>query len=166
MKHHQIFRPKANLGWAAVAAIFIALFLAQAIAFPAEGSLLLVDLLAAALMSVFVYLFWIRPKLILKETSLTVINPLRTVEISYVDIEVLETKWALLLHHAGRKTRVWVAPANGRRRWVADSVQRWSVGKFLQQDNTATEMTSISQSVNSDSGLAYQLIIERINRSH
>jgi hypothetical protein len=95
-----------------------------------------------------------------------VVNPIKRTEINYADITSLDTKWALLVHHSDTKTRVWVAPANGRQRWVSDSVQRWSVGKYLQKEKTDSEFTSISQSTSSDSGLAYQLISERIKRLH
>jgi hypothetical protein len=166
MKQNQVFRPKGNLGWAGVAAVLNTLFLVQALAYPSEGSILLLDLAASATVALVVYIFWVRPKLVLKETSLVVVNPIRRTEINYADITSLETKWALLINHSETKTRVWVAPANGRQRWVSDSVQRWSVGKFLQKDKTESDFTSSSQSVGSDSGLAYQLINERIKGLH
>jgi hypothetical protein len=166
MKQNQVFRPKGNLGWAGVAFVLNALFLTQALAYPSEGSILLLDLTASATVAFVVYIFWVRPKLILKETSLVVVNPIRRTEINYHDITSLDTKWALLVHHSNTKTRVWVAPANGRQRWVSDSVQRWTVGKFLQKEKTDSEFTSISQSTSSDSGLAYQLISERIKGLH
>jgi len=166
MKQNQVFRPKGNLGWAGVAFFLNTLFLVQALLYPSEGSILLLDLTASATVAFVVYIFWIRPKLVLKETSMVVVNPIKKVEINYSDITSLETKWALLVHHSDTKTRVWVAPANGRQRWVSDSVQRWSVGKFLQKEKTDSDFTSISQSTSSDSGLAYQLISERIKGIH
>lgn len=166
MKQNQVFRPKGNLGWAGVAAVLNTLFLVQALAYPSEGSILLLDITAASCIALAVYIFWVRPKLILKETSLVVVNPIRRTEINYADITSLETKWALLINHSDTKTRVWVAPANGRQRWVSDNVQRWTVGKYLQKEKTDSEFTTSSQSVASDSGLAYQLISERIKRLH
>jgi hypothetical protein len=133
MKQNQVFRPKGNLGWASVAAVLNTLFLVQALAYPSEGSILLLDLTASASVALVIYIFWVRPKLI---------------------------------NHSNIKTRVWVAPANGRQRWVSDNVQRWTVGKYLQKEKADSEFTTSSQSVASDSGLAYQLISERIKGLH
>jgi hypothetical protein len=166
MSKVQVFRPKGNLGWAAFAAVLDIMFLVQAIAYPGAGSVLALDLAVAVTLGVVAYLLWVRPKLVLRETDLVVVNPTRRVVIAYRDITELETKWALLVHHTGGKTRVFVAPANGKQRWVGDSVQRWSFGKFLQQEKTQSEFTSISQSTSSDSGIAYQLIRERIKDLH
>jgi hypothetical protein len=166
MKQGQIFRPKGNLAWAIFAFVLNALFLTQAIAYPAKGSVLAIDLGLGAVFATIAYVLWVRPKLILNEASLVVVNPLRTVEIAYRDITKLETKWALLLHHSGRKTRVFVAPANGKQRWIGESVQRWTVGKALQQEKAQHDFTPVSQSTTSDSGVVYQLITERIKNLH
>jgi len=166
MSKVQVFRPKGNLGWAAFAAVLDIMFLVQALAYPGYGSVLAIDLAVGITLGVVVYLLWVRPKLVLREVDLVVVNPTRTVVIAYKDIIELETKWTLLLHHSGGKTRVFVAPANGKQRWIGDSVQRWSFGKNLQKENTPSEFTSVSQSTSSDSGIAYQMIRERIKDLH
>jgi hypothetical protein len=166
MKQGQIFRPKGNLAWAIFAFTLNAMFLTQAIAYPSKGSVLAIDLGLGAVFATLAYVLWVRPKLILNDLSLVVVNPFKTVEIAYRDITKLETKWALLLHHSGRKTRVFVAPANGKQRWVGESVQRWTVGKALQPEKTQLEFAPVSQSTTSDSGVVYQMITERIKNLH
>jgi hypothetical protein len=166
MQNLTVFRPKGNLIWGGVALFFDALFLVQVVFYPAPNSNIAVDVATAAAFGAAASLLWIRPKLVLREHDLIVVNPVRTVEIAYSDISELETKWALLIHHGSKKTRVWVAPANGKQRWARDSTQRWSIDRLPTNDRNETEVTSISQSLNSDSGVAAHLIRERLKNRH
>jgi hypothetical protein len=166
MQNATVFRPKGNLIWGGIALFFDALFLTQAFFYPAPKSNIGIDAAAAVAVGTTAALLWIRPKLILREHDLVVVNPLRSTVIDYNDITELETKWALLIHHSTGKTRVWVAPANGKQRWVRDSTQRWSIDRLPTNHGNETEVTSISQSLNSDSGVAAHLIKERLSSRH
>jgi hypothetical protein len=166
MQNSTVFRPKGNLIWGGVALFFDALFLTQAIFYPAPNSNVGIDAATAAAIGATAALLWIRPKLVLREHDLVVVNPFNSQVIAYSDINELETKWALLIHHEGTKTRVWVAPANGKQRWVRDSTMRWGFDRLPTSAAKEHEVTSISQSLNSDSGVAAHLIRERLNNRH
>jgi len=166
MQNFVVYRPKGNLIWGTVALAFDALFLAQSIFYPTYASNLAIDVAAAAVVGAAAALLWIRPKLILRENDLVVVNPLKSSEIPYEDITELETKWALLIHHGSSRTRVWVAPASGKQRWVRENTLRWSLDRLPVSDRNETEVTSISQSLNSDSGVAAHLIRERLKNRH
>jgi hypothetical protein len=166
MQNSTVFRPKGNLIWGGIALFFDALFLTQAIFYPAPNSNVGIDAAAAAAIGAAATLLWIRPKLVLREHDLVVVNPFKSVVIRYKDITELETKWALLIHHGGSSSRVWVAPANGKQRWVRDSTMRWGYDRLPTSSTKEHEVTSISQSLNSDSGVAAHLIRERLNSRH
>jgi len=166
MQNFVVYRPKGNLIWGTVALAFDGLFLAQSIFYPTYASNLAIDVAAATVVGAAATLLWIRPKLILRENDLVVVNPLKSSEIPYEDITELETKWALLIHHGSSKTRVWVAPASGKQRWVRENTLRWSLDRLPVSDRNETEVTSISQSLNSDSGVAAHLIRERLKNRH
>jgi hypothetical protein len=166
MQNSTIYRPKGNLIWGGVALFFDALFLIQSVFYPAANSNVAVDAAAAAAVGATATLLWIRPKLVLRDQDLVVVNPLKSVVISYNDIIELETKWALLIHHGSSKTRVWVAPANGKQRWARDSTLRWGFDRLPTNSANETEVTSISQSLNSDSGIAAHLIRARLEKRH
>lgn len=163
MNNTQVFRPKSNLVWAGLAFILDALFVFQSFAYPTTGNLI-VDLLVAALIAALAYLLWIKPKLILRELDLVVVNPIKTTVVAYAAITDLKTKWTLTIEHGDSKVEVWVAPANGKSRWIADSTFRWRNNRVPLSDSKTIEHTSMSQSTKSDSGLAASLIRERMNR--
>ncbi len=157
-----VFRPKSNLIWAGLAFALDAVFLAQLIFYPSAGSNLLVDLSVAIFVAAAAYLLWVRPKLILRETDLVVVNPFQRTLVNYADITELRTKWALQIDYADKSVQVWVAPANGKGRWISESTLRWKSDRVPLSDTRIVEHTSMSQSTRSDSGLAASLIRERM----
>ena len=160
------YRPKGNLVWGSVALLLDALFLLQAVCYPAKGENLLIDLPVSLSIAVLAWLVWLRPKLVLHAENLVVVNPIGTRAIAYRDIEALDTKWTLKISHGSQQTRVWVAPANGKYRWIAESNSRVFFSKLPRTEGKLAEVTSMSQSRNSDSGVAASLIRDRIEDLH
>ena len=113
-----------------------------------------------------VYLIWIRPKLVLRDDVIEVINPLSSKVIAYREVLDLETKWSLAIIHSGGKTRVWVAPATGKQRWIAEKKFGWYGGGLPLSESNRTGMESMSSSLDSVSGQAAYLIRERMKRAH
>ncbi|MFM7462812.1 MAG: hypothetical protein ACKO29_01885 [Actinomycetota bacterium] len=124
------------------------------------------ELFVAVILTGLVYLLWIKPKMILKDEAIEIINPLSTVEIPYRDIQELQTKWALAIIHSRGKTSVWAAPASGKRRWIADKSFGWYGSNVPLSESKAVESETMSESLNSHSGQAAYLIRERIKRLH
>jgi hypothetical protein len=90
------------------------------------------------------------------------VNPLRTKVIRYSEIIDLKTKWTLQIELENGSVQVWVAPANGKNRWIGESTLRWRNKRIpLTQFENFVE-TPMSQSIHSDSGLAASLIRERM----
>ena len=166
MSNESTFRPKSNLIWGATALLLDATFLAQVILYPSKGQNLFLDVVVAAAIAAAIVLIWIKPRLILNEDHLVVVNPLRTVRIEYARITGLDTKWALTIHQDNQSVSVWVAPVNGKHRWIADSTYRWSINKMPNSDRATGESTPASQSLGSDSGVAAELIRQRIAALH
>jgi hypothetical protein len=118
--------PKGNFAWAILAIGLDILFMVQVVLYPADNTSNWIEYGIGAFIAVGALLMWVRPKLVLREDHLVVVNPISQVTIAYKDINDLETKWALRINHSGKRTRVWVAPANGKQRWVAESVSGWN----------------------------------------
>lgn len=124
------------------------------------------ELLFCAFLTFLTYLIWVKPKLVLKVDTVEVVNPLRTDLISYSDILDLETKWSLAILHTGGKTRVWVAPATGKQRWVADKKFGWYSSGLTSTERNYGGEENMSASLDSLSGQAAYMIRERIKRAH
>jgi hypothetical protein len=163
MSERIIFRPKSNFFWGILALALDALFVLQSALYPGATWL---DFTIGAIVAAAASLCWIRPKLILRETDLVVVNPIRKVAIQYVDILELNTKWSLQIIHRNGKVRVWVAPASGKRRWISESTSRWLSDRLPTSSGRTTEVTSMSNSYLSDSGAAAILIQNKIDQLH
>jgi len=166
MRKVEVFQPKGNLVWGFSTLALDALFFTQFLFYPVAGENPIGNLVVASVIAVAAICLWLRPKLVLREDHLVVVNPFNSVTIRYVDIDELETKWALLIVHGNKKTRVWVAPVNGKHRWVADNANRWFYTKMPRSEEKLNRVTSISSSPQSDSGIAAQIIQRRIDELH
>jgi hypothetical protein len=158
-----VFRPKGNLVWAGLAFVLDAIFLTQSIFYPTGAGIFVLDLAVAIFVAAAAYLLWVKPKLVLRENDLVVVNPFKKATIQYSTITELKTKWALQIHYSDTSIQVWVAPANGKGRWIADSTFRWRNNRVPLTEGKTIEHSSMSQSLGSDSGLAASLIRERMN---
>jgi hypothetical protein len=163
---NETFRPRSNFAWAGSAYVLIILFGVNSIVVGTNAIQTVFELIVCAIFGVVVYGIWIKPKMVLGAEAIEVVNPLRTHTISYKDVLELETKWALSIIHTGGKTTVWVAPASGKQRWIADKKFGWySSGLAVSRGNQGGE-GSMSSSLDSLSGQAAFTIRERIKRKH
>jgi hypothetical protein len=163
---NETFRPRSNFAWAGTSYVLIALFAANSLWVVDDNAQILRDLMLCAILSLLVYIFWIKPKLVLRVDSIEVVNPFRTELISYSDILELETKWSLAIIHTRGTSRVWVAPATGKQRWVAEKKFGWLGGGVPLSDSSSAGTETMSASLDSISGQAAYMIRERIKRSH
>jgi hypothetical protein len=163
---NETFRPRSNFAWAGCAYVLIILFGANSILVGTNTMQTIIELGFCAALSVVVYAFWIKPKLVIGAEFVEVVNPLRSQVIRYDEIIDLETKWSLLIIHSNGKTRVWVAPASGKQRWIADKKFGWYGSGLTPGESRHGGEESMSSSLNSISGQAAYMIRERIKRSH
>jgi hypothetical protein len=91
---------------------------------------------------------------------------LSTVVIPYSDVVELNTKWTLTIAHSRGTTKVWVAPAGGKQRWIADQKFGWLGSSVPLSESKEVRVESMSSSLHSPSGQAAYMIQERIKRIH
>ena len=163
---NETFRPRSNFAWAGSAYVLIILFGANSILVGTNAMQTIVELGLCAFLSMAVYAFWVKPKLVIGADSVEVVNPLGTEVIAYSDIQDLETKWTLSIIHAAGKTRVWVAPASGKQRWIAEKKFGFYSGGLSSNERHNGEEETMSSSLDSLSGQAAYMIRERIKRAH
>jgi hypothetical protein len=163
---NETFRPRSNYAWAATSYVLIALFATNTLWVSGDSGQIMGDLILCVILSALVYIFWIKPKLILRVDLIEIVNPFRTEFISYIDILDLETKWILAIVHTRGKSRVWVAPASGKQRWVADKKFGYFGGSIRMSDSKSSGTESMSASLDSLSGQAAYMIRERMKRLH
>jgi hypothetical protein len=163
---NETFRPRSNFIWAGVSLVLILLFVINSLVVATSTRQNISDFTISFILAVTAYLIWIRPKMILRGDHIEVVNPLKSVVIPYGDVIELNTKWALTITHSRGKTKVWVAPAGGKQRWVADKKFGWLSSEMPFSQSREIEMESMSASLHSFSGQAAYMIQERIKRIH
>jgi hypothetical protein len=162
----ETFRPRSNFAWAGTSYVLITLFAINSLWVVEDNLQIIGDLVVCIFLSALVYIFWVKPKLVLRADQIEVVNPIKTEFIPYRDVLDLETKWSLAIVHTGGKCRVWVAPASGKQKWVAEKKFGWISGNATTASSNNSGMESMSASLDSLSGQASYMIRERIKRLH
>jgi hypothetical protein len=161
----EVFRPKTNFAWASVALLLVFLFAANSFLIVGYSLQMISELVICAILTGLVYAIWIKPKLVLKDDVIEVVNPLKTELIPYREVLSLETKWALTIIHQRGKTKVWVAPATGKQRWIAETKFGWyGKGIVPLTEGRGDSSETMSESLQSSSGQAAYMIRERLKR--
>jgi hypothetical protein len=162
----ETFRPRSNFAWAVVSYLLLGLFALNSIFVGSDAGQSMIELGVCAIFTVVAHLIWVRPKLVVTDTAVRVVNPITSITIPFGEIKDMETKWALTIVHAQGRTTAWVAPAGGKRRWIADQTFRWYGSGVPLTESRGVETDSMSASLDSYSGQAAYLIRERMKRSH
>jgi len=163
---NETFRPRSNFLWAGVSLVLILLFATNSMFVATSTQQNIFEFTICLILALVAYLIWIRPKMVLRKDHIEVVNPLRTVVIPYSDVVELNTKWTLTITHGQGKTKVWVAPAGGKQRWIADKKFGWLGSNIPLSQSREIEIESMSASLHSFSGQAAYMIQERIKRIH
>ena len=163
---YETFRPRSNFVWAGISIVLVCLFAANSFAVNDNALTISLELTICATLIAIACAIWIKPKLVFGDHALEVVNPLRTTSIAYKDVLELETQWALRIIHTGGKTTVWVAPASGKRRWIAEQKFGMLGSNIPLTKSRHTQSETMSGSMDSFSGQAAYMIRERIKRLH
>jgi hypothetical protein len=163
---NETFRPRSNFIWAGASLVLLLLFAINSLLVAESVQQIILELGFALFLAATAYLIWVKPKMVLRDDLIEVVNPLGTELIRYADVLELDTKWALTIIHSNGKTKVWVAPAGGKQRWVADKKFGWLGGNSLLSEPKHVETETMSASLHSASGQAAYMIQERIKRIH
>jgi len=163
---YETFRPRSNFVWAGISIVLVCLFAGNSLTVNDNALQIALELLICAVLIGITFIIWIKPKLIFRDDLMEVVNPLGTEFISYKDVLELETQWALTIIHTAGKTTVWVAPASGKRKWIAE--QRFGMlGSNVPLSKSRNHHSeTMSGSLDSFSGQAAYMIRERIKRIH
>jgi hypothetical protein len=163
---YETFRPRSNFVWAGISIVLVCLFAGNSLTVNDNPLQIALEIVICAALIAIIFAIWIKPKLVFREDLMEVVNPLRTEVIAYKDVLELQTQWALTIIHSAGKTTVWVAPASGKRKWIAE--QRFGMlgSNVPLSSSRQNHSETMSGSLDSFSGQAAYIIRERIKRLH
>ena len=107
MNNAQVYRPWSGIALAAIVFLICGLLIAVDAADISTW-------LWSAAACVGTWLVFVRPKLIIGDEGVIVVNPLVRAAIGWADLEALEVKYAVTFHVGDRKIGAWAATAPGR----------------------------------------------------
>jgi hypothetical protein len=148
MSNTEIFRSRASLVYAGWCAAFCALFLWSETYSGSAKSIWSSGFVVAAILTT-VHLLLIKPKIILGDEGLIIINPLRRYSISWSDVQDFETRWALTVTTKDFSAVAWCAPASGK---PMRNIQRSDIrGAQIEAGDESVRLSDLPQR---DSGAA------------
>jgi len=113
MFERQVFRPVSNLLLAAVVFVLAVLL---PIGAALQDSLLEfgISLGVSATAATLAWLLFVRPKLVIDAEQVIIVNPLRTITVPYSAIDLVDSKYLLVIGTQTGSYSCWVAPAPSR----------------------------------------------------
>lgn len=111
VQHQTVFRPRSNLVIAGGLFVCIAGFTAAALASHAQPTVVLP---AAAATALAVQVLFVRPRVVLADNRVTIVNPLHTITAGWDAVTHIDAKYSVYLDIDGRRVNAWAGPAPSR----------------------------------------------------
>jgi hypothetical protein len=79
----ETFRPRSNYAWAVVSYLLLGLFALNSIFVGSDAGQSMIELGVCAIFTVVAHLIWVRPKLVVTDTAVRVVNPITSITIPF-----------------------------------------------------------------------------------
>lgn len=113
MGNPETFRPTSGYVWAGIVGV-IAVFMTAQTAAEGDGSGALLTGAWGVAVSFGAYLLFVRPKVVVFDEGITIVNPLVTETFGWQEVEAVEARYTMYVEAQGRIVHAWAAPAPGR----------------------------------------------------
>lgn len=114
MTNLNTFRPRSALVLAILALAINVLFAVQVIFYGDGTWLAQVGVMATT--ATLVWLLFLKPKVLIFDEGLTIVNPFITATIGWAEVDEIETRFGFTIYSGEAKVVAWAAPAPGRYR--------------------------------------------------
>jgi len=109
-----VFRPRSALVLASLALVINVLFVVQVV-FYGDGTWM-AQAGVIATTATLAWLLFIKPKVLIFDEGITIVNPFITATIGWAEVDEIETRFGLTVYSGEAKVVAWAAPAPGRYR--------------------------------------------------
>lgn len=114
MTNLNVFRPRSALVLASLALVINVLFVVQVV-FYGDGTWV-AQAGVIATTATLAWLLFIKPKVLIFDEGITIVNPFITATIGWAEVDEIETRFGLTVYSGEAKVVAWAAPAPGRYR--------------------------------------------------
>lgn len=121
-----VFRARSSYIWFGITVALLIFLLAESLVVPQELKSRVSSWALALALGGGSFLIFVKPRVVVFDEGITIINPLSTVTVGWSEVEAIETKFSMSIERGEEVIYAWAAPAPGRhhRRSVDPSEMR------------------------------------------
>lgn len=113
MSSPEVFRPRSGYVLFGIVAVMSAMTAGPSVpTYGLEGAL--PALLIAATVTYAAYLVFVRPKVVMDDDAISIVNPTSSARVGWRRVDAIEARYTMFLEAEGRTIHAWAAPAPGR----------------------------------------------------
>lgn len=109
-----VFRARSSYVWFSITGILLALMVIEAVTVQKDLATRVSSLAFAIVIGLGSYLIFLRPKLVVFDEGLTIVNPITTVTVGWAEVDAIETRYTMSIQRDDHIIHAWAAPAPGR----------------------------------------------------
>jgi hypothetical protein len=114
MTNPYVFRSRSSYVWFSITSVLLVLMVIEALFVDKTTATRISSLAIAVVVGLGSYLLFLRPKVIVFDEGITIVNPITTVTIGWSEVEAIETKYTMSIQRDKEVIHAWAAPAPGR----------------------------------------------------
>lgn len=108
------FRARSSYIYFGLTAFLLIFLVGESILVPQTLSSRVASLALATIIGVGAYLIFLRPKVVVFDEGITIVNPLTEITVGWDRVDAIETKYSMSIECDGKVIYAWAAPAPGR----------------------------------------------------
>lgn len=109
-----VFRSRSSYVWFSITALLLSFMVIEAVLVEQSSSSRVSSLAFAVAIGLGSYLLFLRPKVIVFDEGVTIVNPITVVTIGWAEVDAIETKYTMSVQRDKEIVHAWAAPAPGR----------------------------------------------------
>jgi hypothetical protein len=114
MSNPYLFRSRSSYVWFGITSVLLIFMIVEAIVVEKTTAARISSLAVALVVGLGSYLLFMRPKVVVFDEGITIVNPITTVTIGWSEVDAIETKYTMSIQRDKEVIHAWAAPAPGR----------------------------------------------------
>lgn len=114
MSDPYVFRARSSYVWYSITAVLLVFMVIEAVVVPKSWSTRISSLALAIVVGYGSYLLFLRPKIVVFDEGITIVNPITTATVGWAEVDAIETKYTMSIQRGDEVIHAWAAPAPGR----------------------------------------------------
>jgi hypothetical protein len=114
MTNPYVFRSRSSYVWFSITSVLLIFMVVEALFVDKTTATRVSSLAIAVVVGLGSFLLFLRPKVVVFDEGITIVNPITTVTIGWSEVDAIETKYTMSIQRDKEVIHAWAAPAPGR----------------------------------------------------